>query len=218
VGVGVGIGIGVGVGVCVGANCSVCFQGEECLAAHHQCSNREAITFAHWRVSPPPQMEEERLASTAMHGQSPLARWRVLRQERECERIAMRPQRSNGGVIYPCMLEVYNSLGYILWAQYFMQEQGYNMDALLLYQDNISLILLKTNGQASGSKCTKHIKVKYYFIKDKVGQGEITIEHCPTNQMWTYINTKPKQGLVFCMFRGHVMGIPKDYRDSDYKR
>ena len=51
-------------------------------------------------------MEEERLASAGMHGQSPLARWRVLWQDRECERIAARPQRSNGGAILPCMLEV----------------------------------------------------------------------------------------------------------------
>ncbi len=41
-----------------------------------------------------------------MQGQSPLARWRVLWQERECERIAARCQHSNGGAILPCMLEV----------------------------------------------------------------------------------------------------------------
>ncbi len=105
-GVGVGIGVGVGVGVSVGADCSVCFSGGECLAACHQCSNRGVMPFAHWRVSPPPQMEEERLASAAMHGRSPLARWRVLWQERECERITARTQRSNGGAILPCMLEV----------------------------------------------------------------------------------------------------------------
>ena len=40
-----------------------------------------------------------------------------------------------------------NSLGHILWARYFMQEQGYAMDASLLYQDNMSAILLKTNGR-----------------------------------------------------------------------
>ena len=91
------------------------------------------------------------------------------------------------------------------------------MDASLLYQDNMSAILLETNGRASSSKRTKHIKVKYFFIKDKVDQGEITIEHCPTEQMWTDINTKPKQGLVFRVFRGHVMGIPADYKDSDYE-
>ncbi len=34
--------------------------------------------------------------------------------------------------------------------------------------------------------------------------------------MWTYINTKPKQGVVYRVFRGHVVGIPADYKDSDY--
>ncbi len=91
------------------------------------------------------------------------------------------------------------------------------MDALLLYQDNMSTILLETNGRASSLKCTKHIKVKYFFIKDEVDQGEITIEYCPTEQMWTDINTKPKQGLVFRVFRGHMMGIPADYKDLDYE-
>ncbi len=109
-----------------------------------------------------------------------------------------------------------DSLGHILWACYFMIEQGYDMDALLLYQDNVSVILLETNGRGSSSKHTKHIKVKYFFIKVKVDQGEITIKHCPTKQMWTDINTKPKQGLVFRVFRGHVMGIPANYKDSEH--
>jgi hypothetical protein len=46
----------------------------------------------------------------------------------------------------------------ILWARYFMQEQGYDMDPYLLYQDNMSAILLKTNGKASSSKRTTHIR------------------------------------------------------------
>jgi len=49
-----------------------------------------------------------------------------------------------------------------------MIEQGYDMDPSLLYQDNMSAILLETNGRASSSKRTKHIKVKYFLIKDKV--------------------------------------------------
>jgi hypothetical protein len=97
-----------------------------------------------------------------------------------------------------------------------MVEQGYDMEPSLLYQDNMSTILLETNGRASSSKRTKHIKVKYYLIKDKVDRGEITIEHCPTEQMWTDINTKPKQGTVFRAFRGHVMGIPADYNDASF--
>jgi hypothetical protein len=90
------------------------------------------------------------------------------------------------------------------------------MDPSLLYQDNMSAILLETNGRASSSKRTKHIKVKYILIKDKVDREEITIEHCPTEQMWTDINTKPKQEAVFRAFRGHVMGIPADYNDVSF--
>jgi hypothetical protein len=107
-------------------------------------------------------------------------------------------------------------LGYILWACYFMIEQGYDMDLSLLYQNNMSAILLETNGRASSSKQTKHIKVKYFLIKDKVNREEITIEHCPTEQMRMDINTKPKQGAAFWAFRGHVMGIPADYNDASF--
>jgi hypothetical protein len=98
------------------------------------------------------------------------------------------------------LVGVDDSLGYILWACFFMIEQGHDMDPSLLYQDNMSTILLKTNWRASSSKRTKHIKVKYFLIKDKVDREEITIEHCPTEQMWTDIYTKPKQGAVFRAF------------------
>jgi hypothetical protein len=81
------------------------------------------------------------------------------------------------------IMGVDNSLGYILWARYFMEEQGYDMELSLLYQDNMSALLLEMNGKASSSKRTKHIKVKYFFIKEKVDSGEIVIEHCPTEQM-----------------------------------
>ena len=91
------------------------------------------------------------------------------------------------------------------------------MEPLVLYQDNMSAILLKTNGKASSSKRKKHIKVKYFYIKDKINQDEIVVEHCPTEQMWTDINTKPKQGAVFREFWGQVMGIPGDYVDSKFE-
>ena len=58
--------------------------------------------------------------------------------------------------------------------------------------------------------------MKHYLIKDKVDQKEITIEDCPTEQMWTAINTKPKQGTVFRVFRGHVTGIPADYNNAKF--
>ncbi len=71
----------------------------------------------------------------------------------------------------------------------------------LQYQPNMNAILLETKGRASSSKHTKHVKLKYIFVKDKIDQGEITVEYCPTDQMWTDIDIKPKQGLAFDEFR-----------------
>jgi len=108
------------------------------------------------------------------------------------------------------LVGVDNLLGYILWACYFMIEQGYDMNPSLLYQDNMSAILLESNGRACSSKWTEHINMKYFLIKDEVDWEKITIEE----QIWTDIDTMPKQGAVFWAFRGHVMGIPADYNDT----
>ena len=40
------------------------------------------------------------------------------------------------------LVGVDNTLGYILWARYFMEEQGYDMNPSILYQDNKSAILV----------------------------------------------------------------------------
>ncbi len=44
------------------------------------------------------------------------------------------------------LVGVDDTLGYIRWVHYFMEEQSYDMDPSVLYQDNISVILLEING------------------------------------------------------------------------
>ena len=46
---------------------------------------------------------------------------------------------------------VNDSMGYILWAHCFMQEQEYGMAASLLYQDNMSTMLLKKQWEGTAS-------------------------------------------------------------------
>jgi hypothetical protein len=46
--------------------------------------------------------------------------------------------------------------------------------------------------------------------------SKVVGKHCPIKQMWTDINTKSKQGLLFQVFQGHVMDISEDYKDADY--
>ena len=92
------------------------------------------------------------------------------------------------------------------------------MEPFIMYQDNRSVMLLVNNGKASRSKRTKHIRIRYFFIQDKINQGEISIEHRPTDQMWIDINLKPKQGQLFRQFCSKLMGVPEDYNDDDYKQ
>ena len=42
------------------------------------------------------------------------------------------------------------------------------------FQDNISAQFLAINRKMSSIKRTKHIKAKYYFVKDKIEEGKIT--------------------------------------------
>jgi hypothetical protein len=52
-----------------------------------------------------------------------------------------------------------------------------------LYQDNISTQLLIKNQKFSSGKKTKHMKAKFFFIKDWVDDGEIKVIDCPAEEM-----------------------------------
>jgi hypothetical protein len=61
----------------------------------------------------------------------------------------------------------------------------------------MSTLLLTKNGYVSSSKGTKHIKVKYFFIRHYHNAWELDLQYCPTEQMWADVLTKPLQGSKF---------------------
>ncbi len=85
----------------------------------------------------------------------------------------------------------------MLWLLTFILAQGYKAECMGLYQDNISSQLLIKNGKMSSGKKTKHIKSKFFFIKDRVDSREIKVIDCPTEEMWADVLTKPLQGMAF---------------------
>jgi hypothetical protein len=93
-----------------------------------------------------------------------------------------------------------------IWAKNFLAEQGYILSTNVFYQDNQSAIKLETNGRASAGKQSRHIDIRYFFIKDRVDSGEITIEHCPTDEMLADFFTKPLQGALFRKFKAVILG------------
>ena len=58
-----------------------------------------------------------------------------------------------------------------------MESQGYDVEIVELYQDNKSTQLLMNNGRFSSGKKTKHIKAKFFFIKDIINAGEMKVTH-----------------------------------------
>jgi hypothetical protein len=65
----------------------------------------------------------------------------------------------------------------MLWSLYFIQSQRYDMETIELYQDNKSTELLMKNGWFLRGKRTKHIKVKFFFIKYRIDSGEMRKKH-----------------------------------------
>jgi hypothetical protein len=75
----------------------------------------------------------------------------------------------------------------------------------------MSLLSLEKNGRISSSKRTKHIKAKYFLIKNHYDSGEIDLCYCPTDVMWADVLTKPLQGQKFGDMRAFLQNCPRDY-------
>jgi hypothetical protein len=88
----------------------------------------------------------------------------------------------------------------------FLSAQGYDLKKCVLYQDNQSAIKMEKNGRNSCTGNSRHISIRYFFVKDRVDKGEFTIEYCPTENMLADYFTKPLQGALFIRFRAVLMG------------
>ena len=95
----------------------------------------------------------------------------------------------------------------MMWTGYFLKAQGAGVVDTVLYQDNMSSMLLEKNGRASSGKRTRHIDIRFYFVADRVAQGHLRIEHCPTEDMVADYFTKPLQGAAFYKLRDQIMNI-----------
>jgi hypothetical protein len=56
----------------------------------------------------------------------------------------------------------------ILWTELFLEEQKYDINSNILYQDNKSAILLETSGKKSSGKRTQALNIRYFFLTDQV--------------------------------------------------
>jgi hypothetical protein len=95
----------------------------------------------------------------------------------------------------------------MLWSVHFFEAQGRRVKATILYQDSKSSMHLEKNGMGSSSRRTRHILLRYFFVKEHVDNGIIESVHCPTDKMWADYFTKPLQGSQFYKLRDLIMNI-----------
>jgi hypothetical protein len=97
------------------------------------------------------------------------------------------------------------SLGEWVHEFVFHQPGGDEVKTKILHEDNTAAIQLMRNGR-SGCSRTGHIKMRYFFVKQYIDEGSISVEHCPTEQMIADILTKPLQGAHFERLRAYLLG------------
>jgi hypothetical protein len=81
------------------------------------------------------------------------------------------------------LVAVNDGLPQVLWTRYFLDAQGYQVQDSIIYQDNLSAMLLEKKRKGLSSKRTRHINIRYFFIKDRVTSNEVSIKHCPAANM-----------------------------------
>jgi hypothetical protein len=95
-------------------------------------------------------------------------------------------------------------LSLAIWWREFLMSQGYNIGAMEVEQDNTSCIKLAENGR-SFNPLSRHINVRYFFVKDRIENSEIVLKYVKTDDMVSDILTKPLQGEKFRFLRGKLM-------------
>jgi hypothetical protein len=110
------------------------------------------------------------------------------------------------------LVGVHDALPQVLWTRYFLEGQGYKLDDNIMYQDNKSTILLAENGRGSSGKRTRHINIRYFFVKERIAAKELRVEHCPTGEMVSDFFTKPLQGIQFRKLRDLIMNADPGHK------
>ena len=91
------------------------------------------------------------------------------------------------------------------WLRKILQDvQQDSKTPTIIHCDNMSTIAMTKNPVFHS--CTKHIEIRYHFIRELVERGEIKMEFCKTEEQLADIFTKPIATEKFIEFRD-MLGV-----------
>ena len=91
------------------------------------------------------------------------------------------------------------------WHNEWFENQGYNFETPLIYQDNTSTITLVTN-ESSGKMRNKHLRAQRAAVYEGYERKYYTFEYIRTDDMVADVLTKPLEGMKFHKFSKALLG------------
>ncbi len=92
----------------------------------------------------------------------------------------------------------------IIWTKNFMNEINFIQKPSILHIDNQSSIKLLKN-PSSSFKRTKHLLLRYNYLRELIEKNEIQIVYKPTEELISDYLTKPLQGIAFKKLKDVIM-------------
>lgn len=99
-----------------------------------------------------------------------------------------------------------DGLPHVLWTKNFLQSQGYETGPAIVHQDNKSTITLAEKGRSTSNR-TRHVSIRYFFVKDRIESKDINVIHTGTEKMVADFFSKPLQGHAFEAHRATIMNL-----------
>jgi hypothetical protein len=95
----------------------------------------------------------------------------------------------------------------VVWAKEFLEYLGIVQKTVVVFEDNQSSIILANKKLGATTGRTKHIQIRFHYIKQLIDQKLINIEYLPTNEMMADILTKPLTGGLFQRLRNKILNV-----------
>ena len=91
---------------------------------------------------------------------------------------------------------------HILWMRNQLQDYGLMLNKIPIFWDNTSAIAISNNHVHHSG--TKHIDIRYHFIRDHVTNGTVELHFVPIEQQIADIFTKPLDESTFSKLVGEL--------------
>jgi hypothetical protein len=95
----------------------------------------------------------------------------------------------------------------VIWLRTLMESLGCKQPTTIVYQDNTSAMTMSNQGRGGKTSNSKHINIRYNFIKQHIDNRDIILEYQSTKDIIADMFTKPISGNLYSNLRDKLLGV-----------